>query len=363
MKFELRELIVKLKEEHREGVVYRGQTQEWPSPLVPSLLRPLFVPESPDIVCEDRRRLRKSGTHFVEEQAILQAVLNMPPSEMQVYGRRVSVMKFMQNALGYPMCQIFAQQAGLKSEGLDVTADLDTAVFFATHHLREGRYIPMTTGTGIIYRFQVGDPMLDLDAIRASDFYSCPTYLPSYKILALLGRCGSSDDSIQSLKEYRAAINWGPLFDLKSVRQSRPFELIQIPEDSLNFSRIINQKAGLLIPDYILNRYWLSETYAPPSQEIGSAGEPCVEDLSHHADVSKFLFSHVPGNLHHVQHDPKHYFPREDVVCSIARGWFLSMLKNPFGSIPLPTDINALLLWQEAFADGLARDPGDKLVF
>lgn len=358
---ELGDLIGRLHDEHDENFVYRGQTKKWSPPLVPSMFRPL-VTEAGLFHCEDDSRLRMTGRQFCEQEQLIQAASRLPPADIPVFMQRISVLTKLRNALGYPLSQIFAQQAGLTSEGLDVTTDIDVAAFFASHDYHKGKYVPATRGEGIIYRYNVSVSDYSFDSIRKWDFYSCPAYLSSVKIMKLF-QCTDSMDSVRlSLAEYQDAIGWGPYFDLEEVRQSRPFELIQIPRTALASSRIVNQAAGLLMPDRILNRAWATEAFEPPGNKMKARGEACIEDLSSRSEADEYTFTHHDQDREVLQADPFHYFPTSDVSCEILRGWIVNLFAGPSLEIGIPTDPAGLFLWDLVVKGGFRKDPGDELL-
>jgi hypothetical protein len=55
---------------------------------------------------------------------------------------------------------LFLQHYGIESNVLDVTYDTDVALFFAQNRIEDGGYVPVSTGTPVIYIFLL-DPELD----------------------------------------------------------------------------------------------------------------------------------------------------------------------------------------------------------
>ncbi len=300
---------------------------------------------------------------FAEELSAAKTIQRM---DTQAYGRfhvALHIRKHLRNALGYPLSQIIAQQAGLASEGLDVTTDIDVAAFFATHDYSTLGYRPVHEGIGVIYRFAVEEPLVSWDAIRGWDFYSCPSYLPSAQVLSLFGRCASLDEARLSLCQFRDAIQWGFMtFDLDEIRNSRPFELIHLPEEAFETSRLARQAAGLIIPDQILSSHWEGLLYKPDPTKISDRTEPAIEDIGARQGTVKLMFAHDSSDLDYVRGAASHYFPTLDVACDLARGWFTSLVQNPFGTLPLFLDGGDQLLWDVYLSDGKYRDPGDLFI-
>lgn len=61
---------------------------------------------------------------------------------------------------GQVQAALFLQHYGIESNILDVTRDTDVALFFAQNEIADGRYIPATNGSSVIYVFLL-DPELD----------------------------------------------------------------------------------------------------------------------------------------------------------------------------------------------------------
>ncbi|UCC40775.1 MAG: FRG domain-containing protein [Candidatus Aminicenantes bacterium] len=360
MSYLINEVIDQLKKEHREGYVYRGQPKEWPSALVPSLFRHTTSNRN-GFSCEEPARLRKLGKVFVEEDVNL--LHTLPSEQFEYHRRRLNLLSVIREALGYPMSNIFAQQAGMGSEGLDVTADIEVAAFFAIHAYQNGAYCPVKTGTGIIYRFEVTETAFTLDAIKRMDFYSCPGYLPSYKIISLFKMCKDLKHSFESIKAYREQIGWGLDFNVQYIKTSRPFETIKLPKKALKSSRILNQAAGLLIPDMILSEWWLSEPSPPPPELIGRKHAPCIEDFSQRPRTSKFYFKHHPDQHWQFKRGPEYYFPKTDIACDLVRGWFVSIVQNPYGTPVILLDDGPMMHLSNIAMDSLfERDPAEDLI-
>lgn len=208
----LRPLLDHLKREHRRGVVYRGQTRPYESPLVPSEYRPYvtqsrYVPRSPGT------RLREIGEVFYELSGPPQVVIS---AEDQ---RQMEANQAFRQLFGYPVYQLLAQQFGYRSGGLDVTSDPEAAAFFAIFDLRQRAYVAGSEAPGVIYRFQVSTEPLSLQCLSLRDFYGCPTYfLDAEAALCLLGECGSWDKAMESFVNYYTA-------PMESVPPLKPLHL------------------------------------------------------------------------------------------------------------------------------------------
>src|SRR4051812_30652810 len=129
-------LVEQLVAEHQPGTYYRGQSREFAGPLWPSQYRALF--RSNDCLTFDQElTLRKSGSRFHLRLSSSDwtpfpdaAAYYASVAEAQV---KLFVIRHLRNALGYPLGEACFQQAGWRSEGLDVTSDVKVAMFFALH--------------------------------------------------------------------------------------------------------------------------------------------------------------------------------------------------------------------------------------
>jgi len=348
------ELMTILNEEHQDNFVYRGQIKEWGGPLIPTIHRYSINPKS-SFKCEDDLRLRQVGRFFIEEMLPNELTelwqKTMTTTELEKHLKRISIIKHMRAALGYPICQILTQQAGINSEGLDVTSDVDVVAFFSIYQFKNFEYSPVTSGIGVIYRFEIIEPKLSWDKIRSWDFYSCPSYLPSCKILKLFKQSNTVDECVESIDEYRNAINWGPFFDLDEIRNNRPFEVIKLPKHSFQSSRVINQTAGLIIPDRILNKDYLFDRFRPQTVKINNKEHSYTEDFAKRFNEKKYYFHHNKNNEKYLNFQIDHYFPEDDIICKISRGWFLTFVQNPFLMIPFFLDPASKFLWNKIFTN------------
>ncbi|MBZ0276031.1 MAG: hypothetical protein K8I60_07805, partial [Anaerolineae bacterium] len=314
----LSEIVAQLKAEHRPGYVYRGQIQEW-MPLLPSAYRRFALPDK-TFAFQGSQRMRGTGEQFVLYWPDVERML--APEAAPIYRMWSGVFAHLRNALGYALSNILAQQAGIQSEGVDVTEDVDVAAFFATHRFDGRYYYPVEDGTGVIYRYAVTEPELTFDALRKWDFYSCPSYLPSHKIMKLFGTVETLRDCFRSVDDYCQQINWGVMFDLDAIRDKRPFEHLRMPRFTQYDSRIAHQSAGLLLPDYILTQDWAEEDFAPDAAkmplEVGKL--PAVENLALHPGTERFYFTHRPAQTaESPQEITRYYFPLADISRELLR--------------------------------------------
>ncbi len=266
-------------------------------------------------------RLYGIGSIFVEEEPDSLSWGRLSAAEAIQFRRRIDTSEELRHAFGYILAQILAQQAGLWSEGLDVTRNLDVAAFFATHDLVDGRYVPQTKGTGVIYRFRVDVKEITRDLLQKLDFYSCPSFLPSYQIIHVLGECGSLDEAYGWLVDYRSELMLRISRDPAVARVNRPFDYIRFPRGSVSHSRIILQEAGLLLPDMILSKYWSSMEVPAPDGKALRRGQPCIEDLSARSGTTKYPFSQSAEGCAQFDIGTEQVFPADDIICQVLRLW------------------------------------------
>lgn len=313
-------LLDRLRSEHGVQYVYRGQAREWPGALVPSLYRPLTRSSSP-FSYDGTDRLYASGTAFVEEEPVHISWGRLQPHEADQLRRHVLAAHELRHGLGYVLAQIFAQQAGLWSEGLDVTSSIDVAAFFATHDCVGGRYVRVETGTGVIYRFTVQPRAMDIEALRRLDFYTCPTFLASEDIISLFAECDSLEDAIGWLTDYRSESMLRISKDRETARLNRPLEYIRFPRGSVPCSRIARQRAGLLMPDMVLSEFWSTTDVPAPRHKVAPRTQPWIEDLSQRTGTTKHYFSHLSEYEPGARLCREEVLPASDIICDLLRAW------------------------------------------
>jgi hypothetical protein len=248
------DLLRELEAEHVNDFVYRGESRVFPAPIWPSKYRRYFASER-GVEFERSLRLRGEGACFYFRANFLRDPLGGRDQRtyeeiLQREQVRKICMDHVRNALGYPLAEAMFQQAGWSSEGVDVTVDARVALRFALTIWGEdgGKLLPRAE-PAVIYRWKVEPRQWTFNDLRAYDYYSCPTYVPTREICRLF-RMGSSQEFYDSLNNYRQAIGWDCLsFDLGNVQNKRPFELICLPNHWRTKSRVERQAAALLLPD------------------------------------------------------------------------------------------------------------------
>ena len=125
---------------HASDYLYRGQTQDYGSPLLPSVFRGVLdyddrgeIDKLPE---HGARSLRSLGREFVGDYAHnrSQRLRALSSNEQETEGHRDEIRQKFLNSFGYLLGSTFAQHYGFKSEMLDVSTNPEIAIFFATHH-------------------------------------------------------------------------------------------------------------------------------------------------------------------------------------------------------------------------------------
>nr|WP_243237422.1 FRG domain-containing protein [Heliobacterium chlorum] len=281
----LKDLLLKLSSEHNDNYYYRGQTKFYEPPLRPSMYR--FENSIYPIKYNGDKRLRKTGTEFYFEKAFSKVLSNS-------YKIKRIMSMYITNALGYTFTQAMFQQAGYTSEGLDVTSDLLIALFFSTYEYKNGGFKPYEGNKeSVIYRWKYlkkPDPKESLQ----KNYYECGNLIPTYEIYKSFNTCNTVSEFYESLREYANVINWGPSFDLDNTMGNRPFSLIKLPHSLLKKSRVIKQKASLLLGDCVISEQMRENLILrggdPPPVYMEHLPFKMVQDLSEEGFCETFIY-------------------------------------------------------------------------
>jgi hypothetical protein len=375
----LEDLSIMLRKEEREGrYAYRGQTREYPVPLLPSAVRPFFSTEDVPVETSHplaRYSLRKCGAIFygdhvykvmqsvqelfsmlpVDEREGVRAVYDkamkdslvavwqlnnrargrllswtealneqLTPAEQQIlsqnaklwqpsidrYHRRIIRMLFFQFIFGYFVGTILSQQYGLSSELLDATADLDVALFFATHDHQNDYVSPIQQGTGIIYRFPVDSGVSEVSRDAYSAYYSLPSMI----------------DAVHALKQCAApngedADLFGAFYrHCASVYNEAEENALKwrFPEFAFERTRVWHQKAVVILPDE------LRKDVPGKRAGVGGITVPAfqyIEDIAFRVGTEKFYFKQTGRLPAGFALNREYLWPRDDpLIPLIASG-------------------------------------------
>ena len=142
--------------------LYRGQVSRY-QPCLPSLTRRLpFGPTSLNEFSESERmnytvsqirilwfrRLLKSHPlmHWATSPAPMMKLVELHPELKQV---SLAEAKLFVDDIA------LAQHYGVPTGFIDLTESVEVAAFFATHHIIDGRCVPASEGTGVIYQYSL----------------------------------------------------------------------------------------------------------------------------------------------------------------------------------------------------------------
>jgi hypothetical protein len=325
-------LLELLRGEHRDGFLYRGQTEAYPHPLFPSAYRryrrthatytrrsdefssalrnvgndfvglvpinffqespSLFYPEGAEVSLPELELLTQlSNDQYLartlgEGPAAFEMMLT--PLQAEVFRHRfpwwkevidhdhrtqIRDMIFMR-PFGYLLGQALAQQYGFSSEMLDLTTDIDVAAFFATHRSQaftEARH----DGVGVIYRFPVERRESPLD-LGAYDFYSCPPVLLLEELIAPFVTDEECD---------RETIEQFLVESFERFQKWRRWDAFRISREALSRTRIARQGAAFLVPDAI----YVESGKRPRTHRLLMA----IEDCATRTGCEAFYFRHT----------------------------------------------------------------------
>lgn len=312
----LMDVLAMLKSEHNDGYVYRGQTKEWPSPLLPSIYRGM-VGDKIYHGWSPNARLREVGNVFHE---LYETPLTQYNKKKQA---QIDTAQYLHQMFGYPLSLLLSQQCGITSEGLDVTADPDIAAFFASFDFTANRFID-SIGTGVIYRFRVELQTQSLEEFKTYDFYNCPLYL-SPNLLKFFNMCLTPEESLKNFSEYlRTYVRKG----YGTLAPERPLELLKFPFAALGRSRFVQQRAGLLVPDMILSRFYRHSRKKKPAPrgKASKESQNAIEDIATRNGVDKFIFRHSQNSKKYIKEYAQRLFPPNDVFKDMLRAFLVSAI-------------------------------------
>ena len=304
--YALKELIGYLRGQHTEGFFYRGQTQWWPGPLLPSLYRGTTRPDPVDV--PGHYRLRELGTTFCAVDPTLKK------DGLADLVKRSQFNAYLFQVFGYPFGSILAQQCNLTSEALDVSHNLDVATFFAIYDPPTNAFL--NHGTGVIYRIAAAKASAGNRDYSTASFFDCSSLISAINTFYQLRRCSSWNEAVATFRDYfhQLAATRGLDPELP-----RPLGLLGVPADDLIRCRIVQQQAALLLPDVVLPQTWKLTTKQPPPGKAEWNGPLLVEDLSTREGVECFEFCHSPKGKYLVPRSPQVLFPAEDGVTKLLR--------------------------------------------
>lgn len=339
------DLLNVLLAEHEPHHWYRGQSKEYPGPLLPSMYRRRqllekvtrkddhSVPQSMRGIGRSFYRVRRyagfadifyglTGEHASEseeetvilkqichddnvahlvaqvgvevalKQAIQKEIYNKYKHRMVLWGivieghhRALVTLNGLTQYLGFRVGQTLAQHYVENSEYLDVTSSPEVACLFAAWGATDNN------GVGIVYRFSTSDWCQHCSA--DFDYYSAP---PLVNALNVLRELESQDRSLEK---------WAPeefaTYQALSGGE-RYWELLKLQRCSMDTTRVGMQRAGFLVPDEIRSEH----RDAIGNQEVTYQA---VEDLAERPGLKQFYFKHSVGSARKLPVKPTDLWP------------------------------------------------------
>ncbi len=339
----LDELLKKLGKEGGENIYYRGQTNFYGHPLPVSMYR--YPQSAHPINYNGDARLRNVGKSFYFEDSF---------AGEKTTGQKIKreLSRYINNAFGYVFTQALFQQAGYTSEGLDITSDIIIALFFSTYDYdtKNGKfYVDDKREYSVLYRWKNLKQYSAKDILQ-KDYYSCPALIPTFDILQSFETCETIDEFNDSLHNYAKAINWDWNFGLHEVRGQRPFNFLKFPKKLVKNSRIIRQKASLLLPDIVLSedlaRLFTDQGFAPPKY-MPYLPLALKQDLSEKGYCEIFIYKRNNQLAKQILKDnkilPKDLYneQEEDLSHLLLYGWIENFNKSVYSKGTLPIQIKS----------------------
>lgn len=310
---DFRDILSYLRSTHRANHVYRGQTKVWPGPLVPSLYRGRVLEQRIDV--PKNLRLRELGRVFHSVSADVSVTSDLS------FIRRARFNAQLVQVFGYPFGSMLAQQCGVASEGLDVSHDPDVAAFFAVFDFVAGSFT--RDGTGAIYRICLPETQAGNKDLCTASFFDCPSVVSAFVVFCQLRRAATWEEALDSFIEYgyKSAMTPG---------SSHPLQLLALPSEEVLRCRVVQQRAGLLLPDVVLPKEYGQALRKPPPGKSDWDGPLLIEDVSLRDGVEVFRFQHDDRNKYYVPHSPEVLFPATDGVTKLLRSFFVVNPKMRF---------------------------------
>lgn len=340
----LSQLLQRLKSEDDGSYVYRGQLREYPGPLVSSAYRSLVYKHRSHEGRELPRTLRG-----VQPTVLVQRVLTGHSADRESaldYQRR-QIRQAIRGFFGYALTEVLCQQAGLCSESLDVTTSPEIAAFFAAYEWvrtpndppRYSPFRPSSNDQGVVYRWRIRRPALSMEALKSWTYFHCPPFLDSCAVLKLFQGCETLADSLRAFKVFRDSFRDPEYGDclMPKLGANRALELLRLPFETQLRSRIVAQKAALMIPDCLENdSLWKAGFPDYPRPEHGAwDGPPMIEDFSRSRGVDVFRFAHQPDQCACISVSADAIAGNGDIELALTSGWIRSLMSNPCGVIPI----------------------------
>lgn len=336
------ELLDYLWAHHESHFLYRGQTREYPGPLLPSAYRGkhVGVPRGADGAIAHGKSMRGVGRRFCEvrrfrnfddiflaysgedtirdrdEVSLLWSVVHhdtmarrigtegfepairrsLHPDLLKRFEHRLPLWQRVINAqhkgllqlngvnqfFGFQIGQTLAQHYIESSEFLDATRSPTIAAFFANYTVtadcRQQHVAHQAVSNGIGIIYRFFAPAVN-DPPSHFDYYSAPAYVDAVAIARTL-----------EVTHFESHARWSPeefVFFYKMTGGDRDWTLLALANGSVSGSRIGRQEAAFVVPDEV------HEETRDPNTGHQDVSYQAIEDLSARSGVERFYFQ--PG--------------------------------------------------------------------
>jgi len=214
------------------------------------------------------------------------------------YHRRVIRSFFFHLVFGYFMGTALAQQYGLHSACLDMTASVDVGMFFATHGPADDYLAPLQDGVGIIYRLPY--EFSRLQPLGTTEYYQLPPLIDVVRVLEDFAEPQPAENMMDDFQVHCRDVYQ----ETNNGRSKWTF-----PQQSVKNTRVSRQAAVILVPDEL--RRDLPGKHPAVGGIIPSAFE-YVEDLGARVGMETFYFRHTGTCPHDRRFTREYLWPRED---------------------------------------------------
>jgi hypothetical protein len=252
---DIQALVTYLKSHDNGRFLYRGQTKDYGSCLLPSVFRGALnekdIGEITSLAKHGVTSMRSLGTTFVgnyvTDARTPKSSLRSDAAESEA--QRADIQRRLLNTFGYVYGTALAQHYGFKSGALDATTNIDIAAFFATHSPPDYCALDYATDDhahtdrlGVIFRFELCQQPMDNHSLMQMTYFDAPGTLLLTKALETLESEIDIAESWRSLRYY---------YELFRASGDRHLELLRIPHGACLASRLGRQSAAIVIPDEI----------------------------------------------------------------------------------------------------------------
>lgn len=235
--------------------LFRGQNDEFDGSLLPSEYR-YYCYDSIELPIPEECKIKGCGNKFLRSNGSYRQISG---ELLQKYGfkgaedwlkMKRQVKRLLVTLFGFPLGMSILQQAGFESEGLDLTSNLDVALYFALHKYSDDGYRKITREDNlkpVIYAWRPPANSVLLDMNSYSSYFNGHRYFALEKIWQGISISRDHSEFQSSLISFVDAV----ICNLDAIligKELRPFNLLRRPPMTEQ-DRIILQNAWLVFPD------------------------------------------------------------------------------------------------------------------